>query len=51
MNDADLRRHEWQCNQGRGDPRADDRYAARGLLWVTIGCLTFWASVLTWVLW
>jgi hypothetical protein len=51
MTEAEMRRHEWQCNQGRGGPHNDVRHSARGILWVTIGCLSFWTLLLTWVLW
>jgi hypothetical protein len=40
------------CHQGRACPVVDDGLnAARGIVWCSIGCLAFWAGVITWVLW
>jgi hypothetical protein len=51
MTEAELRRHEWQCAQGRGDQHSDDDLdAARGIVWCFLGCLAVWAGVITWAL-
>jgi hypothetical protein len=52
MTEAELRRHEWQCAQGRGCEYDDDALnAARGIVWTFLVCLVGWGLVLTWVLW
>jgi hypothetical protein len=41
MSTPESRRHEWQCNQGRGDAH-DTMSAARGFVVWTIAGLSFW---------
>jgi hypothetical protein len=47
MTEAEMRRHEWQCNQGRGGPH-DDLNPARGFVWSAIIGLSVWCLVATW---
>jgi hypothetical protein len=51
MTEAEMRRHEWQCRQGRGDVYSEDELnAARGIVWTFLVCLIAWCAAITWAL-